>query len=271
MTTDRTTENQAIIDLMERQTPLAELEAGKIYLVQDADGQRRVLDTDEYLSEPRCMQRRKTVNDAESLVTYVNSRAQHHNGVEVWINPGTGGKTPTVEAILDSHARSQDTCFITFNETPEWKHWLRINDHLMTQTDFAEFVEQWADTIITPNGATMLEIAQSLRAKVGVTFKSQKRLADGQTQFEYTENVDASAGTAGNITIPDDLELAICPFYGAKTYKVRAKFRYRMNSGNLAMGVRLLNPEKVVEAVLADAEAVIREGLAEVATVLHGA
>ena len=234
MTDQQHTENQAIIDLMERQTPLVELEAGKIYLVQDKDGNRRVLDTDEYLHEPRYMQRRTYVNDAESLVTYVNSRAQHHNGVEVWINPCAGGNTPSVEAILDSHARSKDTCSITFNVTHEWAHWLSINDRLMTQTEFAEFVEQWADTIITPDGATMLEIAQSLRAKVGVTFKSQKRLADGQTQFEYTENVDASAGTAGNITIPDDLELAICPFFGAKTYKVRAKFRYRMSGGNLA-------------------------------------
>lgn len=262
-------ENQAVIDLMERKTPIQELDAGKIYLVQDRDGHHRLIDTDEYAPTPRYMERHKTVNDAESLVDYVNSRQQHHNGVEVWINPGTSGKTPTVKAILDSHARSMDTCSISFTATPGWADWLKINDHLMNQTDFAEFVEQWADTIITPNGATMLEIAQSLRANVGVTFKSQKRLADGQTQFEYTESVDATAGTAGNITIPDDLELAICPFFGAKTYKVRTKFRYRMSGGNLAMGVRLLNPEKVVEAVLNDAEDIIREGLPE-ATVLHG-
>lgn len=267
--TEVRTENQAVIDMMERHTPLQELEPGKIYLIQDTDGRRRIIDTDDYADSPRYMQRAKTVNDAESLVTYINSREQHHNGVEVWINPGTHGETPKVRAVLDSNARNSDTCRIAFNATPEWAAWNEINDHLMSQGEFAEFVEQWVDTIVKPDGATMLEIAQSLRANVGVTFKSQKRLANGQTQFEYTENVDASAGTAGDITIPDDMELVVCPFYGAKVYKVRAKFRYRVNSGKLSMGVRLLNTEKVVEAVLADVESVIREGLPDV-TVLHG-
>lgn len=203
------------------------------------------------------------MHDTDSLIGYIKTHQQHQDGVEVWVSPGRDGRTPIVTAVLDANGWQAHKAGLLFEQTPDWAAWLSISGTQLTQDKFSEFVEDHVDDIVTPSGATMLELAQSIRARSKSNFKSDKRLANGQTQLEYTETIDATAGSAGTIVIPDEITLALQPFQGSKVYKVRAKFRYRISGGNLSLGVKLLNPERVVQAVLDDVVDALHEGLPE--------
>ena len=254
---------QAIIEHVHATSAPRELEPGRIYLVTDKDGAQRIADTEHYGDQPFNYARTVDVHDTDSLIGYVKTHQQHQDGLEVWVSPGRDGRTPIVTAVLDANAWRHHKVGLLFEKTPDWDAWLNINGQQLPQEKFSEFIEDHVDDIRTPKGADMLELAQSIRARSKSTFKSDKHLANGQTQFEYTENVDATAGTAGTIVIPDELELGLQPFQGSKVYKVRAKFRYRINGGNLSLGVKLLNPERIVQAVLEDIVDALHEGLPE--------
>lgn len=254
---------QAIIEQVQATSAPRELEAGRIYLVTDEQGEQRIADTEAYGDRPFNYARTVAVHDTEGLIAYITTHQQHQDGVEVWISPGVNGQSPTVTAVLDSNGWGHHKANLLFDKTPDWTAWLGINGEQMNQEKFSEFVENHVDDIVVPAGATMLELAQSIRARSKSTFKSDKRLANGQTQFEYTENVDASAGTAGQLVIPDELTLALQPFQGSKVYKVTAKFRYRIQGGGLSLGVKLLNPERIIQAVLEDVVDALQEGLPE--------
>ena len=271
MTTEQgaLTEAQAIIEHVQASSTPRELEPGRIYMYTDADGSQEIITTDEWAEHPRHYDRTVALHDADSLIDYVDAHRLHQDGVEVWVSPGRESRTPLVTAILDANGWCNHKAGLLFEPTPSWAEWLAISSQQLPQEKFSEFVEDHVDGIVTPSGATMLELAQSIRAHTKSSFKSDKRLANGQVQLEYTENIDATAGTAGTITIPDEITLGLQPFQGGpKLYKVRAKFRYRIQQGNLTLGVKLLNPERVVQAVLDDVVDALHEGLPQALIVL---
>lgn len=155
-------------------------------------------------------------------------------------------------------------------QTPEWKVWLANNSKAMNQTEFAFFIEQNVDDIRTPAGAEMLEIVTTLKAKTKVAFNKAIRLASGQNELTYNEVIDGKAGAAGRLRIPEEIVLGITPFQGGEAYAVRAKFRYRIEGGDLRMWYDLMRPHKVDEAALADITAKIAAGMEGVGMFLEG-
>lgn len=140
--------------------------------------------------------------------------------------------------------------------TDAWNAWTKHDGQFLSQSEFAEHIEDNLLDIAKPEGAQMLEIAQSISATVGVKFESSKRLSDGERQFEYRETVDAAAGKAGRLEIPSHIELGLRPFEGAPAYKVKARFRYRINGGHLLLAYALERPTDVIneafDAVVAE-------------------
>lgn len=186
----------------------------------------------------------------DALRDYV---AQHHDAEEttVWVDLD-GAK---VVAVLDDHAPraanwGEHRAELTLSPTPEWKFWADKNNTFMGQQDFADHVEAGVRQIRNPNAADMLEIAQSFHATTDAQFRSRIVLASGEVRMAYDETIDAQAGKAGDITIPQEFELAISPFVGEEEYKVMARFRYRVRSGNLSLGYSLIEPDLVVRDCL---------------------
>lgn len=155
-------------------------------------------------------------------------------------------------------------------QTPEWQLWKERSGKPMTQTEFAYFIEQNVDDIRTPPGAQMLEIVTTLKAKTKVEFKQAIRLTDGNNEFTFNEVIDGKAGASGQLRIPEEITLGIVPFQGGEAYAVQAKFRYRIDGGQLRMWYDLMRPHKVQEAALADITAQIREGMGETGLLLEG-
>ena len=87
------------------------------------------------------------------------------------------------------------------------------------------------------------------------------RLDNGQVQLRYEETVDGRAGVAGNLEIPEKIELSLRPFHGGAPYKMEARFRYRIQPSGLAMWYSLIRPHLVHEDATKEVLGIISEGM----------
>lgn len=222
--------------------------AGAIYAVTVDDDQTvQTLDFagPDYTSAPTRKRGAVKVHDAASLVAYL---AKHGNASsEVWADRRRLSLVAVLNAHTDEAAAWEDhRASFEVLATPAWKAWAELDGKFIDQATFAEHIENRAVDIVKPSGADMLEVAQSISATVGVRFESSKLLSNGERQLEYRETVEAKAGRAGRLDIPQQIELALAPFEGAPPYKVLARFRYRITDGVLRLAVALERPEDVI-------------------------
>lgn len=197
--------------------------------------------SDPHREHPRRSKGKISLHDAESFVTAVKER-------------GTATVYADEEAMALVAVLNDDTtdtpgwrdyrAELVLRRTPEWKAWLDGQD-LGDQERFAERIEDGQPEIVNPPAAVVLELAQHFHAATAVDFKSAQRLADGQTQLVYVENVQATAGKSGDIKIPETFDLVVRPFIGADLFKITARLRYRVRGGKLQIGYTLVRPEAV--------------------------
>lgn len=236
-------------------SPLDEEHDGRFFSVLVPPGaQHKTIDLDELREATADHPRRKRgtvhVQDAPSFVEYLAKHGQPCT--EIYADPGK----QKLVAVINDHAQATDDgtgdaghrdhrVELELVRTKPWAAWLSKDGKQLTQQQFAEHVEDNAHDVFEPDGATMLEIAQSLYATTGSDFKSAIRLADGNVQFRYEETTTARAGEAGDLEIPLRFELLLAPFEGDDPVQVTARFRYRTRGGELSLSYALLRPEDV--------------------------
>lgn len=174
-----------------------------------------------------------------------------NDATTVWVHPTSG----RVVAVFDDNAAEdpgwgQHRADLQLRATPEWLYWANADKTMLGQEAFAEHIEGGLEEIVTPDAADLLEIAQSFHATKDSTFRSQTRLASGETQFQYDEQLQATAGAKGDLTVPTVILLAIAPFIGEDRYKITARLRFRLSSGRLTIGYFLDRPESVLQDAL---------------------
>lgn len=245
--TEARTEAEAVAQYAQQAHIPSELEAGRIYLIADGAGGVRRIDTDEYHAQPRRKKGTLVVSGFGSFQQYLDKHGISSE-TEVIANLNDGTFRALINAGDSGNPGWADhTVTLKLSQSLEWERWASRSGKLMTQTDFAEFIEDNAKDIVDPSSAEVLEIAQSLQVKRGVEFESGTRLADGNVQFGYRENTTATAGSVGQLSIPEKITLALRPFKDGEPYKVQALFRYRLQGSQLALGFKLQDPEKVIE------------------------
>lgn len=173
------------------------------------------------------------------------------NETTIWAHPTSG----RFVAVFNDHgtlgpAWRDHRANLQLIVPPEWSQWLASDGKLLDQIAFAEFVEDHLAEIVEPDGATMLEIAQSFHATTKATFRSAQRLKDGRVQVQYDEEVTAHAGESGKLEIPAEFKVALRPFIGEAACKLTALLRYRQGNGKLQLGFKLQRPDEAVRIVL---------------------
>jgi uncharacterized protein YfdQ (DUF2303 family) len=225
-------------------------------IVFDREG-RHVVDFDHEANRdrPRTKCGIVEVHTPQALADYVH-RHLDPDTATLWADVDTG----VVTVVLNDHEQSTvDTreagwadhqARLKLRPSPEWTAWSKIDGELVGQTALAEFLEEHIGDIVEPDGATMLEVAHTFHATTGATFKRAQSTHSGEIQLRYEEGVQASAGRAGETEIPREFTLRLRPFVGTDRVEVRGQFRYRLNNGALALGVRLLNLDDVVREAI---------------------
>ncbi len=252
-------EAQAIIDVAreaERRGAPTAIDPTELYVTVGANGQPVVLDLETYLDQPKRKTGRVTFTTAESFAAYVlkhSGSGTERGPVTVWADV----QNRRVTAVLDDHdgegaGWAEHRATLALQHTPDWLLWTKNDRAWLEQTLFAELIEEALPTIIEPDGATMLEIAQSFHAQKNAIFKSDRRLDSGQVQLTYQEDVEATAGRNGDLQVPASFLLALAPFEGIDPFRVKARLRFRVNDGKLRIGYILDRPEHVLRDAFTD-------------------
>ncbi|MBB1512006.1 DUF2303 family protein [Tessaracoccus sp. MC1627] len=254
-----------VIDNAQEAVQPHELEDGNLYAVRNADGGIVLLRTPGYdravtqlaaQTSPDQIRRSITVRDASSLIDYLDANTinggeavgtDHRHGVgrlELWADIDRR----TIKAVLDGNdGHRVHTATLELRHSIEWTEWTSIDGKLVDQLAFAQFIEDHLSSIGAPDGAKLLEICQTLEARTKVDFKSSELLANGQRKFKYDETTEAKAGQKGDLTIPAELTLVLRPFQGSEPVAILARFRYRLDGGQLRLGIKLAEPSKALE------------------------
>jgi uncharacterized protein YfdQ (DUF2303 family) len=250
--TDRTAE--VIRDLTLEVAAPSRLEPGNIYgWLSNGQVHKIDLTGDAYRDQPQHKKGTVTVRDVASFAQYYEKHSD--SGSDVFAD--LDGATFT--AVLDAHEGVADSgsdgarwqqhrLVLQLQHALPWKTWLSRDRRMQSQQEFAEFLEDNARDVAhggRVTAADLLEVAQSFQANTAVKFASGKRLATGQTQFTYTEDVTARAGNRGTIEIPAEFDLAIVPYEDCAARLLSARFRYRLADGELRLGYFLNDPARV--------------------------
>lgn len=210
----------------------------------------QVTDTEQWATTPRRAKGTVHVHDADSFARAVRQRAMVD---EVAVYADEDRKQ--LVAVLNDDLVGTDGVQVPdwrdyrvelqLRPRPEWTHWRKIDGEYVDQETFAEHIEHGLPELVQPAAAEALEIAQTFQANVSARFKQGSRLRDGAQQFTYDEEIDATAGQGGLLTIPQELVIRVAPYFGADAVDVRARFRFRLRSGQLTLGYLLDRPDEV--------------------------
>lgn len=221
-----------------------------------AGGELRIVDVQAELAKHQPMPARATGTHQAATVQSFVDLAHRHAGTEdtltVWVHPTSGN----IVALLNDHGRGQDPQWgdhrisLTLLETEEWKRWKALDGKLNPQEPFAEHIQDGLTEIAEPPAADLLEVVQTMQGATGVSWKAGVRLVDGAVQMQYVENIEATAGKDGQLSIPADFTLVLSPFVGENAVTLQAHLRWRLNGGKLLIGYKLENPERVVREAL---------------------
>lgn len=224
-----------------------------------------VLSLERYADNPRRKRAAVNLYEAKSFIDYVNSHKVAGRTHLFGVANELGG---SFTAVLDYHEGEEvkneeglgalpgwgeHKAVLTLETTPEWKRWIANNGKLLTQEQFAEFIEDNQLDIIAPAAADILDMAQLLQGKKTVNFRGGKNLKNGAIQLEYTEAVEVTGSGVTSrrddaMQIPDKFTLGIIPFVGAFGVQIDARLRFRIGDGGKLSFAYILNrPYKVIE------------------------
>lgn len=168
-----------------------------------------------------------------------------------------------VQSVLDYHEAGdprwgQHRLTLALRQSEEWKTWTARNNKVMTQQEFAEFLEQNAVDITTPSSAAIREIAEDLEVTVDVDFASAQKQAGGKVNFRYTETTKTTVSGGKQITVPDEFVVGIPAFVGGQRVPMQVLLRYRVKEQKLVFFYTLIRPEEVIRQAFLAA----RDGIA---------
>ncbi|MGW1661022.1 DUF2303 family protein [Streptomyces microflavus] len=265
---------QAVIDVAMRAAQPHQLEPGNFYtLVTPGGGVQKVdLTGPEHTGVPARKSGTTVVRDVDSFLAYFDKHGDFASEVYADV------ETRTITAVLDAHETEAPRwgghrLELRLRPTSAWRAWTSMDGQLVSQGQFAEFVEDNLVDLVEPTAATMLELAESFEVTTSAEFQSSQRLESGARKFSYIEEQTGKAGHKGEITIPATLTLALRPFEGTEPYKVIARFRYRLDrqKGELRLGFKIERPEDTLAAAFEDIRTLVDDGIPEHIAVLNGA
>lgn len=174
-------------------------------------------------------------DDRASLVAFVNRFSNADTVLFADFN------SLTITAAIDFHTSNEPqvepravdfTAKLTLLPSEEFLRWDKMEGVMHPQEAFAEFLEENAVNIHTPDPATMIEISRELEASIGAVFKSKVSLENGDRSFVY----ETETKTKGDIAVPRAFTLLIPLFNGEDPEFLEARFRFRPSPEGLALG-----------------------------------
>lgn len=229
-----------------------------LLLVKSRDDESVIqFDLEAFRPRPRRRTGAVALTDGPSLTEYV---ARYRNNVEttLWADRDK----LRVTAVLNDHpagipadavnagAWGDHRATLQLKFDPDWLAWIGADGKLYDQEMFADLLEQNAQTV--SEAALLYEIATSLRAHKSADFTQALNVGNGEVKLRYEETITAKAGQKGELDIPQVFVITAPVFEGHEAVSITARLVYRLNGGDLRLGIRLLRPHIAVRQAFTD-------------------
>jgi len=261
---------QAVIDAARQTIPAVKVEEGPTRAVYFVPGNSDVAGKLEQVPLDLLAPARKTGNvSVFDAASFNEILAQNIDAGNITVYVNRDARQPAIVGVLNGNGAKGPgfgdfRAAINFRVTPQWEKWTKISGTFMSQADFAHFIEDNILDVRSPAAADMLEISQALEVTKTTAFKSITRPRTGQVVFKNEEAMQE------NVTVPETISLFIAPLFGMPPMEITARFRYRIEGGNLRLGVKLQRVEEIMahlvdgiaSAIVLPAGAVQVEGIA---------
>lgn len=249
-----------------RPIPISE-HAGGILAVPDGAGSLKVVDLEKYAEEPDRPRGAATVHDTASFIALLRRYGERGDLPTLVYAERTQNR---LTAVLNDYGWGDYRITLNLRTDEEWTAWSGRSGKLSTQADLAEFLEQHGSAITSPPAADIVELTLSFAATRSVEFESGTRTASGETTLVYRETVEAKAGRAGRLTIPDRFSLALPVYDGAVPIAVTALLRYRIDERTLRIGYVLHRLPDIYRAAFAAEVDTLQEALTDAVLIVNG-
>jgi uncharacterized protein YfdQ (DUF2303 family) len=223
---------------------------------------------DEYRKSPERRRGTATVSDLESFTALVNRFKDGDSALFA----DRSATSPSLLAVLDYHRAGGEGAprfgdhrvSYPFPLSVEWQAWQKFNGEVLSQAQFAEFIEDRLADAIDPAGALegaskfskllgctfaspqkLLEVSRGLSLHVDHRVSSHLSLATGETQFVFSESHLDKADQP--LKVPGAFLLAIPVFRLGTVYQVPARLRYRHSAGKVTWSYELYRHDAVFE------------------------
>jgi uncharacterized protein YfdQ (DUF2303 family) len=246
---------------------------------------------DAHLPQPRRARGTLTAQDLESFLALVNEFKDTHSRVFAKADP----KAPELVAVLDHHElvasdapgrellrdirprhcehRVRYACPVS----EEWKAWTASNGKLMSQADFADFLEDRIADVVLPDDvdaervkklietlqarlggpASVMTLSRGLEVNVGTKVKNIVTLASGEITAHFESEHRDAAGEP--IKTPNLFFIAIPVFFNGSRYHIAVRLRYRMEGSSLIWFYQMHRPDLSMDDAFRDIVKEVRE------------
>ena len=169
------------------------------------------------------------------------------------------GGSLTLSYDAKSRGWGQHRATIGFRDSRKLMEWHKTTQW-MTQMDFANFLEDHLEDVLTPSGQELLSITTDLEASSAGSFKGKLNLENGSVRLSYQDDVETS------VEIPRNLVLGIPLFEHGDRYKLGARLRYVIRGGSVQFRLLFTNLQDSKEA---EFERIVQEIEASTSTVIY--
>lgn len=200
----------------------------------------------------------------ESLVEYVNRFKQDGTIIEVHSKASNFSCT----AFIDYHDPGEGPGWCEHSAsykaqmTAAWRAWNECNNQSMRQRDFADFLYRNQAEVVSPNGADLLEVIETLVTTAKGEFQDLKDIHTGSQQLVYRMKVSAQGGTDKPIDLPKQFEIKVRPFYGCPEISLTADLMIetpRKDGDPVFLRYRFYRTEDVFEKLFDELAQKLRE------------
>lgn len=208
-----------------------------------------------------------TTSDATGFIDYLNKHSDADHSL-IYAQIDSEKNICKLVAVIDDHGGTipqwrEHTCAFEPKQAVEWSRWLGKNKAVMSQTDFATWLEDNLPDVATvpgfPTGTEILAMALGFEANAEKRLRSKINLQNGGVQFEFVEDEDKDTRTS--MKVFERFTLGLPVFDGsASAYPLEARLKYREKSGTLSFWYELIRPDRVFKTAVTDELANIKSG-----------
>ena len=207
-----------------------------------------VVDLEKYFDSPRKVTESPALILRESFCDYVNRFKQITSVVFGSLSKGVfTGKLDYHYTPEQSGSNHSGPTWSTHNPTlslklhTDFKKLLENNDEPMTQMEFAEFIEDLAYRVVSPDQATIIETVTKFEAIRNVSFHSSPNRVNGNMIFEYKDELQ----TSGKVAVPEVIEFSVPVYEASEPQILVAQLRYRLAGSQLSFRYVIQQIDKI--------------------------